>query len=279
MTVVHTFDSWAEYVDYACSSGYTVEARNRSSRKPARDHSWDLGDNWTDAVKRARTGWQEPTDEVRRMADDIVSHTQETLRDTFVQYHDVSGGEVDIGAYMTGEPECMLETEPVKVSSHGRVIRIVVAGHFSWKTDAKAIRKRGAAICALVECLERLQHSVEVFLDVALTGGRTNDTADLTYQVCLKTTHDVLDIPALMFAIAHPAAFRRIGMGAMEHENTDTRNRVGIGRGRGYGCKAAPTLTGDIQLDSCRWDSEEVTDGSAWIKRVLADWQLTDAPS
>lgn len=160
-----------------------------------------------EACKLGIDGWHDVRDEVTNYLDALKDSIFERLAPTMVATYDVSGGFVDMDRFLTGEPECMVESVLMPVSKHGKVIRIVVDNGASAGFTGEFIRQRGAIICSLIDTLAKLGHSVEVWSEttVEISNHKLHSTVTK-----LHDAQDLLDIDSLMFGLCHPAMLRRL---------------------------------------------------------------------
>lgn len=179
-----------------------------------------LGVSFNDALKMAREGWTEQLPETLAIAESaVILAEQEHMMDSFSQpAWDVTGAEVDVARYLSGEPECMIDFPLTKTSKQGRVITLVVSGTTSSAISGDTILRRGQLMVALTLALSRLGHAVELwwnFHGAAKHHGQRS-VGHCEVSVKVKGVNDELDPAAIMFAYAHPAMQRRISFGITE---------------------------------------------------------------
>lgn len=240
LAVARTFDSFTEYVEFGKG-----ERPDRNSGKNAsteagtpKGKSWDLNTGLQGALELAEAGWSDVRDEMEAMTNDIASRVQQVTRLTLMPRMDVVGVAVDVGAYMTGEPECMVLPELKQMPTDSPVVTLAVNVAASCSVDAKDLRKRGAVILALVEVLRIVGIPAEIWMLMEVTQGATDS---FTHAVRLLATDQPIDTDEIAFALAHPAAFRRIGFAAMERET-----EVDIGWGYGIPRKDPSSWTTEV---------------------------------
>lgn len=255
---IDRFGSWGEFVQCA------VERRDPRKASTNYMESFSQTKSWDEALGLALGGWGEIRPEVDALVDKIDADIAPRLQPAFQSYFDVSGGMVDVGRFLDGEPECMVETRLVEIAKPGKVIGILINGAFNCYTHASEIKKRGVAIVALIDSLEKLQHSTEIDIEISLREG-------MTVVIRVKNAADSLDIDMLMFAIAHPAAYRRIFFAYLEgHPIRKYRDLSNSNYGRpmpettmGAELGASVVLGGMINLDA-----------DVWIRERLAEFGL-----
>ena len=252
---IDRFSSWSEFEKVAVAG-----------RKP--DHHSTTGgaeftgsESWEDALELSRKGWGEIRPAVDALVEKMEAKIAPVLQPAFTSYFDVSGGMVDVGRFMDGEPECMVETRLIETARPGKVISILVNGSFNAGTQGKAIQERGAAIVALVDALEKMQHSTEIDVEISCLEG-------LTTLIRVKNAEDGLDIDALMFAIAHPSALRRIYFAYLEGHKT-----FGYLADSTYGASSPLKMRAEVGA-AIALDSVLNMDAAEWIERELTEFGL-----
>jgi hypothetical protein len=185
---------------------------------------WDLGISGARAADLAVNG--DPSI-VAEYAGNVDRYTLDAANETRLAWlPSVSGGRVDMGAYLTGAPDCMRRRARREIQT--RHVSIYVSQTCSAGISAATMRKRGAAILGLLDVLNGMQVSVDLYLVIDLDGARSrNDGATLRGRAALANADgsaldgDVtqvvrvesrpLDLSQVGFAIAHPAFSRNIG--------------------------------------------------------------------
>lgn len=197
-----------------------------ASRKEHRRHDWDLGVGYDGAVQLLRGGWQEGMDKASELLDALDIRTAKG-NSTEWDYG-VSGPLVDIGEYMAGNPECLLE--PIDIVGQGNVYLSLYAGYAaSCETDARVILARGVAIAALVDRLERIGIRIKLHAYNAVDGYGGVKGAFVFH---LKDYHHRLCLNDIMFGFAHPAMLRRITFAVYErsrHQEIRKMTHCGYG--------------------------------------------------
>jgi hypothetical protein len=128
--------------------------------------------------------------------------------------YDVAGDYVDVGRFLSGEPECF----GVRVCDESQakpVIRINVNTAVSASVSASAIFGRGAAILAAIDVIEATGSRVEVWA----VNGNVNNKGNHVHETyaLIKSASQPLDIDRLAFAFCHQASHRRLAFSVFEH--------------------------------------------------------------
>lgn len=219
---VNVFRSWDEWLDKVENTESAEGSCNHAvSNRP--NVSWDYEAGWEGSVKLARDGFIEPLERVEKLATHVESKIDLTLFQTeFQATYDVAGSEVDVDVYLAGTPECMIESTPLRVSKHGRAVRLLVPITCSACVSAEEFERRGAAVVALADLLARAQHPLEVWVAIPINtstrgyGAGKGGFPDWCDLIRVQSADEPLDVGRLLFAVAHPAAFRRHGFRSME---------------------------------------------------------------
>lgn len=209
--ITRTFETLSDFLDYVIvPAPASVEGTSR-----------DEGDfygptGFDETVKLARTGWREGAEQsqaIRALVDEVVADTTR-VRSTSYGY-DVNGEFLDVGRYLSGEPECFGLTVPSGESTSSPVVKIVVNLAASAAISTRSIFARGAAVLAAIDILEGSGRRVEVW--VAKGGyvrGRHKKYIDI--RVCVKRADHPLDSDRLAFLLCHASCLRRLFFAAQE---------------------------------------------------------------
>jgi hypothetical protein len=259
--IVREWKSWGEYVQFAKDSH--GRDNNYFSASDRSRPDWHGTKSFEDAEKMALGGWQEIRPEVDALVHNIETTIMPTLGQAFTSCFDVAGGSVDIGRFLDGEPECMVETKLIDIAKPGKVVTVLVQGFYSSASDTKEIKARGAMVVALIDAIERMQHSTEIYVEYTYS-------KRICHLVKVKGAEDMLDIDTLMFILAHPSAYRRISFAAQEVEP----GGLGCGPSGNYG-KPNDLTQGErvgaaIKLDTLRFDTPTM-DSKEWIREQLVN--------
>jgi hypothetical protein len=222
--------TWAEFLSKA------DEGSKDSDSYGAEPKDFNGYTSYPQARKMAGgAGYMDVLPDVQRLAttvEDLVA--ADLFQVTFTSRWEVSGAEVDMGRFLAGEPECMIESEPIRISRSGRAVRIAVPVNYSASVPADAVKRRGAAIMALVDLLARAQHPVEIW--AAICNSREQRGAGRTViLVKVQAANEPLDMGRVMFALAHPAMLRQLGFSAENTFPPAVRKAMGYVKYGGYG--------------------------------------------
>jgi len=235
------------------------------------DRSWAGTDSFEEAMKLAREGWAEGLKDISDLSEEIWDVVgQEIKKQDF--HYDVQGCVLDVDRFLVGEPENMIEFHEEEEIGHGKIVKIRVNNVASCGVSAKTMFLRGAAVVALIDALEKLGFSCEVYTADALARRWRGDEEVLQYEVELRGPGDVLDMDRLAFGLAHPSWLRRMVFSAMEQEERDIREKFRVGGGYGMPTESRGDTSEErgIDVPSLRYGTHHWQDKATAIKWVLA---------
>ncbi|HVV08886.1 DUF7192 family protein [Amycolatopsis sp.] len=167
------------------------------------------GATWDEAMRLAVDGWPLALREARVSVGDLRERAGLRSVTTLEPTWDVTGSEVDVGAYLAGVPECMVDAVPRRTSTRGRVVSFLIPAGYSFETPHDEIRNRGLALATLCSAIIDAGHSVEIWSgDTGMTG----PDFDRRYSAVARviSSGEPFDVGRLIFAVAHPAMCRRL---------------------------------------------------------------------
>lgn len=251
--------SWQEFVDRARAPDSIEDGDGRQA-----DGDWP-GATWEEALQLAEDGWATVLPEVEAEVAELRERAgDQVLTTTLVPVWDVAGGEVDIGAYLSGEPECMVDAVPQLISARGRVVTFLVPAGYVNTTPHSAVHNRGVALAALCSSIIATGHSVEIWSGFC---AYFDDTERFASVARVVSAAEPLDIGRLMFVMAHPAMLRRLWLAAWDSAPEPVARRV---HDRDYGYAAYTCFPEDLP--------EDITD--PYILPYLSSddpqWETTD---
>lgn len=264
---VEEFASWDTFVNYVTTKGKYPALHDHSASTPS-SPSWDLDTGWGEAVKLAREGWEDGTHALVQLSAKLTDSIASRIERFDPYYHLEAGGNLDIARYLDGEPECWLKLESVVTEGQGlKHITVVYANVGSASISAETMLARGAATASLIECLEFAGHRVRLVSAIPVEE-RGHQSLGL---ITIKTFDQPMDTARLTYAIAHPAAFRRLGFAWIERLPVEHQRELG----EWYGMPAMDipqAYKGDIYLGPMvggerDWNTPGVAE--AWVIEQL----------
>ena len=271
------FDSMEEFAAYAEPF---IKDRPEYSNGMRTDLSWRTNFYGSDcptpgtAFRMARDGWDkhlQETIEISRSAVETVE--AETTLQTFTPVWDVTGAMVDVGEYLAGVPECMIEIPPSPTTKTGRVVTLCASVSYSSAINEKTLTARGKVITALALELSRLGISTELYADFSARGGALRQNL----RVLVKGPNDILDPAKILFAYAHPGMLRVLGLTSMH--GLPSRFQDALNVGSTYGAPQAPEKDlpeGTIYLPELS-SNKDIPDAATELTRYLTELGLVNA--
>ncbi|OYN81761.1 DUF7192 family protein [Mycolicibacterium sphagni] len=225
--LVHQYPSLAEFADYqAANVGYQRCRRSFSNCA-------SVGE----AAARAKAGLPEfgvrVLDTSKAMVDSAMRQVTEI--DMFSTY-DVTGSYVDMGRFLDGTPECMVDSVFEDKPKTTPVVTIVSNVNASGGIDKEELETRGRLVVALIKAIETSGRATELWVD-STNIGRSNGREiahHFRIAVRIRAAGQPLDMGSVMYAFTDPSMLRALCFNAMHRLTPDMQRRYGVGAG--YGC-------------------------------------------
>ena len=227
------FNSYNEFIEFAKTKGVKSEASHKT-----KEGEWSGTKTWEEAVNLALNGWPEALDKIK----DKIDLTRRTLSRNYDKpalVYDVSGSYPDVGLYLSGEPNCMVEF----TTQETECCKVVYDTTVNCGISKKEMMKGGLEIIALVDTLEAMGYNTEVWW--CMTTVTSN--YKMYTKVRVKSPLQYWDPHTMAFSIGNPAMFRRFGFAFMEAQTPEIRQKLNVGCG--YGQQGCTDEEGDIKVD------------------------------
>lgn len=167
---------------------------------------WSGTASLAEAVELCDQGWEDGA----RVIEDVLANIKTSLQDVAQEmvtatYYDVAGAYPDMGRFMGGEPECMVQFTMQEDVTSGQVCRLLIDVGASAKYTADWMTRRAGAISAFVQVLTMVGKSVEVWVasPVTIGGGRIHDTV-----LCVHRAGSTLNVSDIAYVLGHPSMLR-----------------------------------------------------------------------
>jgi len=221
------WNSWAEFVNHCTVEGPSLARGSRTSGK-----RFTGTDTFDEALALARRGWLEPVADIEAQAQALSDSLADSLHTAFAVEHSRAGFVVDVGRYLSGQPDCMFQSVPIETAKPGRIVTILLNVAASGSVSQAAFRSRGAAIVALVSLIESTGNRCEVWVECSSRKRTKSATHTWSGVACVKQAGEQLDLPVVAFALAHPACLRRLFYSAADGESATIRRQNGTSNGQ-----------------------------------------------
>lgn len=231
--VVHQgFDDVSDLLAYIQDDHNTAEWRYSKASRSLENHrnSWYGTERFEDAVHLLRFGWPEGRDKILDGAG-LIPAVQSYAVVPSINY-DVAGGIVDVPEFCAGNPECMLDVNPISLKE-APIIRLWVSCSFSAMVSPELITNFGICMLSAIDALESAGYQLEVkWVQYAESENLGN-----MHSLTIKHAGQQVDADLLAFAIAHPSMLRRISfhltecLGKRKHGDINFAESFYIGYG------------------------------------------------
>lgn len=226
-------DSVSEMID---AMQHAPEQQEQSGLRAASlkidEWQWSGTSTMDEAIELARYGWEEGRQHLRQAVGRIALDQLVGRRPIVESQLDFAGDEVDIGAYLHGEPEHMVDYQ-VRQDTHGKQAMMYVNASMASHVSSERIMQRGGALYAAIEALRTEGYSLGLTMVDSTKNNYFSHYAE--YQIPVVQPGEYLDIDTAAFCLAHPAFSRRGVLALNEHEPNDIRYAMGFMAGQGYG--------------------------------------------
>ena len=216
--------------------------------------SWDLNAGWDGAETLMRDGWSEGAAMIDAKLQAIMPATGRQAR----WGYDVRGGSVNVNRFLTGHPRSM-RSRTKRTMGSAPVLHICVNIACSSAVNASHMANYGTALVGLIDRLENSNRRVH--LDVMDVTYMENGQARFSTGWNVKKANEPVDLSAIAYSIAHPAALRRTVF-AMNERMRPQHEEGGYGQPMGIDIIDVPDanegmmLLNGIQHDYRRCNSE-----------------------
>ena len=213
--------------------------------------------NFSELMELSRNGWEKDVKEMIAVAEDTIETVEKEFDvQAWNSIYDVTGSDVDVDRYLSGEPENMISFVMMDTPRVGRVVTLVVNISASCAVDAETITARGKNVVALVHALETLGIRTELYVDAPAKalgwGGDSKITANTIVKI--KDAQDTLDAAMVMFAFAHPAFLRALILPSMHGFPREYQEAMGVGSS--YGQPSSRDNSDEYPDGTIRLDTE-----------------------
>lgn len=215
----------------------------------------------------AKNGWEDDVQEVLSVSESTLETIERTFDvQSWQSVYDVTGSDVDVDRYLSGQPENMISYVMMDTPKVGRVVTLSVNVGASWMVDTDTIQCRGKNITALVYALEALGIRTELYADLQIHGmfREGNQARNI---VKIKAAEDTLDPAMVMFAFAHPGFMRSYMLASLHKFSKRVQGMVGVGEGYGIPTKGFTqdvfpegTISVPIPLQGGKWNADKARD-------------------
>lgn len=214
-----TPDIYLRYLDSkAPVDGYLTNNYLSSNRKCAAD--WCDTYDFAEAMDLGRKGDFKTAEKIKPT--DLYLHNKNALNAVIYDY---AGDNVDIGRFVSGEPECMMS-----LRKKGKpIITLLVNVSVDCGVEAEKIIERGRAVLDIVSGLEANGYAVDITI---IDSMYDNTHRNYWNKIKIKDCKEYMNLPQLAFWLVSPSVLRRLGFRHSELYPDDIQGDIGEGYGR-----------------------------------------------
>jgi hypothetical protein len=274
MPIIEPFYSWQEFLEASQRPPSVTYGSGRNARS-----DW-AGATFEEAQALGVDGWHVDLPDTDVTVGELRERAGLSRNVTALEPNwDVTGSEVDVGAYLSGVPECMVDAVPRSTSVRGRVVTFLVPATYASRTPHHYVTNRGLALAALCSAIIEVGHSVEIWSGYAAS---LPDTGRFSAVARVITAGEALDIGRLCFATAHPAMLRRLWFSVLDAQEVGfVQSLVLESYGEGpFSCKASDLPPGVTDpyvfpyLDDLESQWRTLDDALEWSRSTFEDLGL-----
>lgn len=212
-TIIHTFNNIQQFKDrisdpqhhYNAGGGMGYGATSVA-------HAFEI----------SAQGWAEQMPKATEVVGQVMQSVGDRIDLTPKVMMDVQGSVVDMGSYMTGEPECMVSFPLEDECRNDKVLKVLLDPGASGGYSEEYLATRAAAVSALLDVLQMLGHALEIWVASPVKEGRIQIHATVTK---INEAGRYVSLQDIMYWCGHPSLLRRM---VFTHRHMD-----GIGSGMG----------------------------------------------
>jgi len=223
--VVRRFESWLAFLEAASDKSALPDVARSSRDNDAGFHGTST---WEAAVELARDAAISPVGIA-------AGGTGGTFGLVLDASYDASGAEVDVGRYLSGDPDNMIVYGLKPARRCGRVVTLQVDVSVSHDVPCAEIRSHGAAAFALADVLRERGLGLDVYVTRRVVPRSSPSRHSWQMVVKVQSSEAPFDASRVEFAMTHPAMLRRLAFSLAELEMDPIRRLFRFGAGMGYG--------------------------------------------
>jgi len=284
LCVTQRFNSWDEFLEFTESPG---EVDPVGGSEQAVSHSFHGNGNTWEATRRfALAGWEQGREKIHRARELLALPERAEFAERVLPEYGVAGDEVDVGRFVSGEPECMVSFRPSLQRARGKCVRFFVNMSVSCGYTEDVITRRGTLVACFVDLLESAGYRVEIWMSFSASSTTVDRDKNVSVEtlVKLKSFDQRLEIDRIAFALCHPCSLRRLGFRAWEKLPLK-HFKERIGPHYGYPCDARPETAEDggfsientLTFGHAHWDDFRSDQGAVeFMRKLIGQWVQTE---
>lgn len=228
------FDSFQQLITW------TESAPDHRSESMRRDPEFHGGtSSMKELLQMARDGLPRDGIEALQLATETLQDIERELNHQIFQAdYNVSGCDVDVARYLSGEPENMIDYTMAETARLSRVVTLVVGIGVPGQVSARKIQEHGHSLMALSEAIDQTGLQSEIWVDDVSVNSRGTHNALVNHSgrvaVRIKAPGESFDPGMFMFALTHAGMLRGLTFNAMHAFPAPWIGQLNIGNGYGW---------------------------------------------
>lgn len=175
------------------------------------------GETYQDGITQAQSGWKKGWEIAKKMSSDFrVSLGESSI--SKVTKPNVHGQSVSMSRYIMGDPRCMRNSQRKRLKKQGKIVKIFFHSGYLSNIKKSQVKRRGAAILALINSLQSTGYRVEVEAGFLAEGTGGGDVYS-DYRFKVKDAEQPIDEDRMGFVLVSPCMHRVVGFRVREHED------------------------------------------------------------
>lgn len=196
--VVQTEFTYSEFLGYVESTPRVAGRGGIMKSSEDRDRTeWFQTDSWEQAMDYAKNGWQAGIDALAAEADLAVQGNTEVR-------HEIVGSTVDVGAFLSGSPECMVQFVDMQERDREELVVYAQLGYNAGTDGGEALKFSKKLLGELVQ-LNR-DYSLKL---VGVFSSHQSQSIRSDEFITIKDTYQNFILNSVAFSY-HPSFFRRL---------------------------------------------------------------------
>lgn len=208
----------AALVTRGVNSSGVIGRRPGSENTDSYTKTWSGVGSYQEAIDKAMHG--DPVVAEKIKPKDIHLSAHSALISTV---YDTSGCTVDVGRYLSGDPECM----GTRRKKGKPIINILVNVGACFGIDPEVMRNRGKSILEIMSGLESNGYGVQITLIAETRCGGLSEKLRYRVQVKIKGSGEYFNPVSLAYWLTCPSVLRRLNFRHREGEPTEIQDIIG----------------------------------------------------
>lgn len=199
--IVDRFESIEDFIQTATTSKRNKPSSKESYTSEHARKSWAGSKSLKHTLEIAKNGYE--LDKIDSQIDSLkATESQYEMESVF----SVSGGDPDLGLYMSGEPECMIDFTAIEAN---KFVHLVIGVTEGAGTSSEQILNRATAVCSVIDRLENRKYRVRLSMGIVNVNFNSKERITNCTIVKIKDYKEPMSI-AEVAGVLHTGFYRRM---------------------------------------------------------------------